>query len=179
MARQSYKGFDLPDGAAVPDVPADLRTLVDGIDTNVMRPRGIIAGAVATTASPAINSVLPITTVHAGAAAWLAANTVTLPAGAAGLYLINTEVLFRSDNVVGINWEVANGAGVAYAPSMVFTVAHTVSTVTARYQSSWVRQCADGDTFQVRTRGNAMAAPGFMQVVRLSVVRLGTALAVA
>ena len=30
MARQTYKGFNLPDGAEIPDVPADLRTLVDG-----------------------------------------------------------------------------------------------------------------------------------------------------
>lgn len=30
MARTSYKGFNLPDGAAIPDVPADLRTLIDG-----------------------------------------------------------------------------------------------------------------------------------------------------
>ena len=29
MARVQYKGFDLPDGAAIPDVPADLRTMVD------------------------------------------------------------------------------------------------------------------------------------------------------
>lgn len=30
MARVNYKGFDLPDGAAIPDVPSDLRALVDG-----------------------------------------------------------------------------------------------------------------------------------------------------
>lgn len=34
MARVTYRGFDLPDGTAVPDVPADLRTLVDGVFTN-------------------------------------------------------------------------------------------------------------------------------------------------
>lgn len=30
MARVQYKGFDLPDGVETPDVPADLRKLVDG-----------------------------------------------------------------------------------------------------------------------------------------------------
>jgi hypothetical protein len=31
MARLAYKGFDLPDGNEVPDVPTDLKTLVDGV----------------------------------------------------------------------------------------------------------------------------------------------------
>lgn len=31
MGRVSYKGFDLPDGNAVPDVPADLTKVVDGV----------------------------------------------------------------------------------------------------------------------------------------------------
>src|SRR5215467_133494 len=30
MARVSYKGFNLPDGTEIPDVPADLQRLVDG-----------------------------------------------------------------------------------------------------------------------------------------------------
>ena len=39
MARDIYKGFDLPDGAEVPNVPGDLHTLVDGV------PRGYLNGA--------------------------------------------------------------------------------------------------------------------------------------
>lgn len=31
MGRINYKGFDLPDGAAIPDVPADLQRLVDSM----------------------------------------------------------------------------------------------------------------------------------------------------
>lgn len=33
MARVVYKGFDLPDGTEIPDVPADLEKVVDGITT--------------------------------------------------------------------------------------------------------------------------------------------------
>ena len=33
MGGVAYKGFDLPDGNAIPDVPADLTILVDGIVT--------------------------------------------------------------------------------------------------------------------------------------------------
>ena len=31
IARTNYKGFDLPDGNEIPDVPADLRKVVDGL----------------------------------------------------------------------------------------------------------------------------------------------------
>lgn len=34
MARVNYKGYDLPDGAAVPDVPADLRLIIDTLSAN-------------------------------------------------------------------------------------------------------------------------------------------------
>jgi hypothetical protein len=115
-----------------------------------------------------------LSSILSGPASWLAANTITIPAGAAGLYLIECDLAYRSDNVVGIIWEVANAAGASHSPmDMRTSISHTISTVGCRYQSSWLRQCAVGDGFQVRTRGNAMAAPGYMQVIRLSLVRLG------
>jgi hypothetical protein len=54
MARVAYKGYDLPDGAAIPDVPADLRTLVDGGPV----PRFATAAARATAiASPQVGAL--------------------------------------------------------------------------------------------------------------------------
>src|SRR5262245_207689 len=37
MARITYRGFNLPDGAEVPDVPADLQRLVDSLWSNMGR----------------------------------------------------------------------------------------------------------------------------------------------
>jgi hypothetical protein len=142
------------------------------------QPRGIIASG-ANVPTPALNALLNLSNVLAGPPSWLAANTITLPAGADGLYLIQLDVTYRSDAVAGIYWEIANGAGAAYAPDMRCNIAHTVSTIAARYQSSWLRQCAAGEGFQVRYRGNAQAGANFMQVMRLSLVRLGDALSTA
>jgi hypothetical protein len=141
-----------------------------------MTPLGIIASG-ASVATPALNALLTLSTVLGGKASWLASNTITLPAGSAGLYNLQLEVMYRSDAVVGVSWEVANNAGAAYSPNLMTTISHTVSVVNARYQSSWLRQCADGDSFQVRYRGNALTGSGFMQIMRFSLVRLGTGFA--
>jgi hypothetical protein len=126
---------------------------------------------------PAVNSILNLSTVIRGPASWLAANTITLPPGGDGLYLVNIDAQYRSDNVVGIKWEVCNSAGVGYTPAFITGISHTISSWDCRIQSSWVRQCVAGDTFQVRTRGNAMQSPGYIIVQRFSIVRLGLSLA--
>jgi len=138
-------------------------------------PPGIIATGTSVP-TPALNALLNLSTVLAGPASWLAANTITLPAGADGLYLIQLDLSYRSDAVAGIYWEIANGSGVAYAPDMRCNIAHTISTIAARYQSSWLRQCVAGEGFQVRYRGNALAGSNFMQAVRLSLLKICDAL---
>lgn len=45
MGRVTYRGFNLPDGAAIPDVPADLHVVVDGYYQN--KPWGTAWGQVA------------------------------------------------------------------------------------------------------------------------------------
>lgn len=162
------KGDPGPTGATGPTGPA-------GAGTNT--PKGISCTGTQML-QPALNSVLNLSSVITGPASWLAANTITLPAGAAGLYLILCDMFYRSDNVVGINWEICKGDGSAYTPlDMRGTISHSPSTVNARYQNSFLRQCSVGDSFQVRTRGNPMQSPGFMQVLRLSLVRLGDSFA--
>jgi hypothetical protein len=149
----------------------DRRANIDG-----RVPRGIIAYG--TAGQPAANAVMNLSTVVSGAASWLAANTVTLPVGAGGLYLIQFAIQYRSSAIVGIRAEVTNAAGVAYAPGMVLGISHNPSTWDPTvYVGTWIRQCADGEAFQVRNRGNAETAPDYHMVARYSMVRLGDALA--
>jgi hypothetical protein len=161
-----------PPGAAstVPGPPGPA-----GAGTNT--PKGVSASGTLVS-QPVINAPLNLSSIIAGPASWLAANTLTIPAGAAGLYLILCDLAYRSDAVVGIAWEISKSDGSSHTPFDLRTaVSHSASTWVARYQSSFVKQCAVGDTFQVRSRGNTLPSPGTMQVVRLSLVRLGDSFA--
>lgn len=149
----------------------DRRANIDG-----RSPRGIIASG--TAGQPAANAVMNLSTVVGGPAAWLAANTVTLPVGAGGLYLIQLAFNFRSSAIVGIRAEVSNAAGVAYNPPMVLSISTNPSTWDpVVHHAAWIRQCPDGDTFRVYNRGNAEVAPDYHQVGRFSLLRVGDALA--
>jgi hypothetical protein len=140
------------------------------------RPLGIVANGTQVN-QPAINSVLNLSSVLSGPASWLAANTITLPPGAAGLYAFFLDIQYRSDSVVGVKWEVTSSAGAAYVPGMQVSISHSPSTWDCRYPGAWVRQCNDGDTFQIRVRGNAFPSPGYYIIQRFSLVRLGLSLA--
>lgn len=156
-----------PPGAAstVPGPPGPA-----GAGTNT--PKGIIVSG-AQNNQPAVNALLNLSVVQSGPASWLAGNTITLPVGSAGLYLITLDMVYRSDGVVGIQYDIANSAGVSHNPFMSIAISHNPSTWNPRYQGAWLRQCTDGMSFQVRSRGNAPASPGYCTVNQLSLVRLG------
>lgn len=65
MARVTYKGFNLPDGAEIPDVPADLARVVDGVMIpGQPRAIGLFSGGVnggASTTGATFLDTLPIT----------------------------------------------------------------------------------------------------------------------
>jgi len=49
MARITYRGYNLPDGTEIPDVPADLQRLVDGIWSNSQQGRLLVLSQVTST----------------------------------------------------------------------------------------------------------------------------------
>jgi hypothetical protein len=137
-----------------------------------IRPRGIIVQG-PSVAAPAINSVLTINNVISGPA-WLANNTVTLPPGTAGLYLINLTVRYQSPTVAAISAELRNAANVTHA--LVVGGLVNPGNPNNYLSGSWLRQCADGDTFRVVHTGNPPTS-GNASVHHLSLVRVGDSLA--
>jgi hypothetical protein len=182
----------IPAGAPVaPNLPRDCLALADvrvnvaqtGVvagnitdrrrSTLLQQPRGIIvSGPNVVGEQPNVN--LTLNTVIAGPASWLAANTITLPVGADGLYLIQLSIIYRSDAVVGVSANLRNAAG---ADLMVISISHSASTWNPQYHASQIKPCVAGEQFRVQSTGNAPAAPGYMGVSRLSLVRIGDSLA--
>lgn len=139
-------------------------------------PRGIVATG-PQMPSPAVGSILGLNQVLSGPASWLAANTITIPPGAGGLYLITGSIYYRSDAVVGINATIRRNDGSLYTPQLRIGGAVAVSSAMAHIHGAWLRQCADGDTFRAQSDGNAPASPGFVQMERLSLLRVGDSFA--
>jgi hypothetical protein len=139
-------------------------------------PRGIVATG-PQLATPALNAILPLNQVLSGPASWLAANTITIPPGAGGLYLITGSIYYRSDAVVGVNATIRHNDGSQYSPLIRLGGAVAVSSAMAHIHGAWLRQCADGDTFRAQSDGNQPAAPGFMQMERLGLLRVGDSFA--
>lgn len=140
--------------------------------------RGIIAAG-SQVNQPGTNTLLPVNSVLAGASSWLntGTGTITIPAGAGGLYLIQADMWYRSDNVALCNAEIVNTAGASFAPQEMMIGGITyASTGTQRVNSSWLRPCADNDTFKILYRGNPVASPGWFTIKRFSFVRIGDSL---
>jgi hypothetical protein len=134
-----------------------------------IRPRGIVVQGPSTVA-PAINSVLPINAVLEGPSSWLANNTITLPAGAGGLYLINLTMRYQSPTVAAISAELRNAAGTTYA--LVVGGLVNPGNPNNYISGSWLRQCTDGDTFRVHHTGNPPTS-GNASMHHLSLIRVG------
>lgn len=133
-------------------------------------PRGIIASG-PLVANAANNSVIPLNTVIAGAPGWLAANTITIPPGAGGLYAIAIDMSLGT--LASMNAEIRDGANASLGMSLV--VQPGAGVLTNRANGYWLRQCADGATFRAFWVQNAN--PQSLQVTRFSLVRVGDALA--
>jgi hypothetical protein len=159
---------NIVDGRALVAYPLQTRPVI---------PRGIVVygNAVANPASP---SVLPLATVLLGPTAWLAGNTVTVPAGAGGLYLVELAVNYLSSTTAAVGFSVRNSAGADFAP--IFNVAGLIAVGNPRatVHGSWLAQVPDGQTFRVYCSANPIAA-GDARVDRFSLVRLGDALPAA
>jgi hypothetical protein len=134
-------------------------------------PRGIIASGAS--GSPAVGAVMPLATVIGGAAGWLAANTITIPVGAGGLYQISLQIGYLSAAILnGAELRDSSNAPLGMALNMI----STAPSQTVYQQGSWLRQCADSQTFRVVWTANA---PTSASVVRLSLLRIGDSLATA
>jgi hypothetical protein len=136
-------------------------------------PRGVIVAGPGNTA-PAVNALLTLNQVLNGPASWLAANTITLPAGAGGLYAINLQITYASPTTAAVGMDLRNAAAVSYGLQVAGMV--YPGNPTSYLNGAWHRVCADGETFRVYNAGNAVAG-GNVIVSRLSLIRIGDALA--
>lgn len=138
------------------------------------QPRGIICNG-GSIAAPNTGAKLPLDTVVNGPASWLANSRVLLPPGAGGLYLIECVVNFQSPTVAAIQFGIQNAAAADFAPPLRFAGMIAVGNPRQHWHGTWLRQCADGESFAVWNVGNPMTS-GSAQCDRFSMVRLGDAL---
>jgi hypothetical protein len=136
-------------------------------------PRGIICSGPAV-ANPVQNTVLTLNNVIGGAASWLAANTITIPVGAGGLYLIALHVQKNGGTAQIMQTDLRDASNAVLQSIILGTGA--VGTGSQANVGTWLRQCADGATFRVVEGYISITSA---TVVRLSLHRVGDALAAA
>jgi hypothetical protein len=134
-------------------------------------PRGIVASG--TAGSWANAAVMNLSTVVGGAAGWLAGNTITVPAGAGGLYAIGFQISSTGAAVM-YGAELRNAANATMG--MPLLMISTAPNQPVYLAGSWLRQLADGATVRAVWTANP---PTSARVVELSLHRVGDALAAA
>jgi len=115
-------------------------------------PRGIICHGPAL-ANYGNAAIVPMNAVDAGAAGWLANNTVTIPADAGGLYEVGLDVGFIVGSVVANGASITSSGGAQYTPTMqvVFLTDSFSGSWWWRMSGKWLHQFNGGATLQVRS----------------------------